>query len=166
MAYQSRFNNVDLLIAQLTPIAQSGIDPLVLSAMAGIVAVEAVTAYELAIKDIFEEFARKKNKVFGCFVKYSVGRLNGRIKYQEIKDNMVKAFGEKYLHRFVAKKEQKTANVFATEHVDLVQTYDNLVLGRHQFVHVGVLTMTLQEAIKNYNIGKELISALDEAMKR
>ena len=48
MAYQNRFNSVDLLITQLTPIAQPGTDPLVLSAMAGIVAVEAVTAYEFS----------------------------------------------------------------------------------------------------------------------
>ncbi len=148
------------------PIAQQGTDPLVLSAMAGIVAVEAVTAYELAIKDIFEEFSHKKNKVFGCFVKSSLSRLNGRIKYQEIKDNIVKAFGEKYLRRFVIKKDQKTTIVLASEHVDLVQTYDNLVLGRHQFVHAGILTMTLQEAIRNYYIGKELIAALYETMKR
>ena len=85
MAYLKRFNSVDLLISQLRPIAQTGPDPLVLSAMAGIVAVEAVTAYELAIKDIFEEFSRKKNKVFGSFVTNSYSKLNGRIKYQEIK---------------------------------------------------------------------------------
>lgn len=166
MAYQNRFNSVDLLISQLMPFAQQGTDPLILSAMAGIVAVEAVTAYELAIKDIFEEFSRKKNKVFGNYVRSSMSRLNGRIKYQEIKDNMVNTFGEKYQRRFVVKKELKTKNVLALEHVDLVQTYDNLILGRHLFVHVGNLTMTLQEAIKNYNIGKELIAALDEAMKR
>lgn len=166
MAFRNRFNSVDLLITQLTSIAQPGIDPLVLSAMAGIVAVEAVTAYELAIKDILEDFSYKKNKVFGSFVKSSLGRLNGRIKYQEIKDNMVKAFGDKYHKRFVAKKDIKTARVMAAEHVDLVQTYDNLVIGRHQFVHAGNLTMTLQEAIRYYNIGKELIEALDEAMRR
>ena len=45
MAYQNRFSSVDLLINQLLSLAsQPGIDPLVLSSMAGIVAVEAVTA--------------------------------------------------------------------------------------------------------------------------
>jgi len=166
MAYQNRFNSVDLLINQLIPIIQSGTDPLVLSAMAGIVAVEAVTAYELAIKDIFEEFSRKKNKVFGSFVKSSLSRLNGRITYQETRNNIVKLFGEKYYRRFAEKKDQKTVIVMENEHVDLVQTYNNLILGRHQFVHVGNLTMTLQEAIRYYKIGKELIEALDETMKR
>lgn len=167
MAYQNRFIPVDLLIAQLLPLAsQPGVDPLVLSAMAGIVAVEAVTAYELAIKDIFEDFSVRKNKVFGCFVKSTYNRLNGRIKYQEIKDNMVKSYGDKYLQKFVSKKDLKSRVVFATEHVDLVQTYDSLILGRHTFVHSGNLTMTLAEAIRYYTIGKQLILALDETMKR
>lgn len=167
MAYQNRFNPVDLLISQLTPLAsQPGIDPLVLSSMAGIVAVEAVTSYELAIKDIFEDFAIRKHKVFGSFVKTTYGRLNGRIKYQEIKDNMVKSYGEKYSRRFVSKLEAKTRVVMMTEHVDLVQTYDSFVLGRHSFVHSGTLTMTLAEAIRYYNIGKHLIAVIDETMKR
>ena len=167
MAYQNRFNHVDLLISQLVPLAsQPGIDPLVLSSMAGIVAVEAVTAYELAIKDIFEDFSKRKHRVFGCFVKTTYCHLNGRIKYQEIKDNMVKSYGDKYLRRFVSKKEAKTLDVMATEHADLVQTYDTLVLGRHTFVHSGKLTMTLAEAIRYYTIGKQLIEVLNETMKR
>ena len=165
MAYLKRFNSVDLLISQLRPIAQTGPDPLVLSAMAGIVAVEAVTAYELAIKDIFEEFSRKKNKVFGSFVTNSYSKLNGRIKYQEIKE-MVKAFGEKYRERFLKKMDEKTKIVLVSDHVDLIQTYNNLILGRHEFVHAGQLTMTLQEAINSYSRGKELIGALYESMKR
>lgn len=167
MAYQNRFNSLDLLITQLTPLSQiNGLDPLVLSSMAGIVAVEAVTAYELAIKDILEDFSKKKHKVFGTFVNSTFSRLNGRIKYQEIKDNMVKAYGDKYFQRFIAKKDFKTKEVLSTLRVDLVQTYDNLILSRHRFVHSGQLTMTLQEAINSYTIGKKLIAALDEAMKR
>lgn len=165
MPYLKRFNSVDILISQLNPIVQTGTDPLVLSAMAGIVAVEAVTAYELAIKDIFEEFSSKKNIVFGSFVKTTYSKLNGRIKYQDVK-TMIKAYGEKYSKRFEIKKDKQSKTVLALNHVDLVQAYDNLILGRHTFVHEGVLTMTLQEAISNYNIGKELIAALYETMKR
>lgn len=167
MNYQNRFLPVDLLIAQLVPLSSpSGVDPLVLSSMAGIVAVEAVTAYELAIKDIFQDFAQRKHMVFGNFVKSTYNRLNGRIKYQEIKDNMVKSYGDKYLRRFVSKIQSKNNLILATEHVDLIQTYDSLVLGRHAFVHSGNLTMTLPEAIHYYTIGKQVIMVLDETMKR
>lgn len=167
MAYQNRFSSLDLLISHLVPLAsQPGLDPLVLSSMAGIVAVEAVTAYELAIKDIFEDFSTRKHNVFGCFVKATYSRLNGRIKYQEIKDNMVKPYGDKYFRRFVSKMAFKSKVVLAAENLDLVQTYDMLVLGRHTFVHSGRLTMTLSEAMRYYAVGKQLISVLDETMRR
>ena len=166
MAYTSRFASVDLLISQLQPLVQPGTEPLVLSSCAGLVAVKAVTAYELAIKDIFEEFARGKHKVFGTFVKSTYSRLNGRISYQDLKKGLVKAYGDKYSQKFVHKKDAKTAIVLALEGVDLVQTYDNLVECRHQLVHSGFFTMPFDEAVRSYEIGKKLIEVLDETMKR
>ena len=167
MAYLNRFNSVDFLITQLVPLtSQPGIDPMVLSSLAGIIAVEAVTAYELAIKDIFVDFSTKKHIVFGHFVQTTLDRLNGRIKYQDIKDTMVKSYGDKYLQKFNVKIKEKNRTVLATEHVDLIQTYDTLIIGRHSFVHLGQLTMTLPEAIHYYSIGKYLIAALDETMRR
>lgn len=166
MANRAEYNGLDLLISQLEPIAQTGVDPLILSSWAGIVAVEAVTAYELAIKRICEEFSRKKHRVFGTFVKSSYERLNGRISYKDIKDGIVKPYGEKYLKKLVRVKDAKTLAVMASERVDLVQTYDTLVLCRHKFVHAGVLTLSFSEAVRSYKIGKHLVDVLDETMRR
>lgn len=166
MAYTSRFVSVDLLINQLYPLVQPNIDPLVLSSWAGLVAVEAVTAYELAIKDIFEDFAKQKNKVFGTFVKSTYSRLNGRIHYKDVKDNMVKPYGDKYSRKLVQKKDAKTEEAFSLYRVDLVNTYDNLIECRHQLVHSGLFTMSFEEAVNSYQIGKLFIEALNETMKR
>lgn len=157
---------MDLLISQLRPMVSPTIDPLVLSSWAGIVAVNAVTAYELAIKDIFKDFAYMKHKVFGTFVQTTYTKLNGRIKYCDIKKELVKPYGEKYAQKLVHKKEVKTAEVFASEGVDLVQTYDNLIECRHQLVHSGVFTMSFDEAVHSYQVGKILIDVVDETMKR
>lgn len=166
MAYITRFGSVDLLINQLQPMVQPETDPLVLSSWAGLVAVEAVTAYELAIKDIFEDFAKKKNKVFGTFVKSMCSKLNGRILYKDVKDSLVKHYGEKYSRKLVQKKDVKTAEILASERVDLVNTYNNLIECRHQLVHSGVFTMSFDEAVRSYRIGKKLIEVIDETMKR
>ena len=166
MAYTSRFGSVDLLINQLQPLVQPDTDPLVLSSWAGLVAVEAVTAYELAIKDIFENFAKKKNKVFGSFVKSTYSRLNGRILYKDVKEGLVTPYGDKYSRKLLQKKEEKTAEVFALDRVDLVNTYNNLIECRHQLVHAGVFTMSFEEAVRSYQIGKKFIEVLDETMKR
>lgn len=164
MAYSSRFNGVDLLITQLQPLVMPTTDPLILSSWAGIIAVEAITAYELAIKDICEDFAKRKHKVFATFVKSSYSRLNGRISYKDIRAGIVKPYGDKYLKRLVNKTDNKTKVVMATEKVDLVRTYDNLITCRHQFVHAGVLTMSFSEAVKSYQIGKNLIDVIHETM--
>ena len=166
MAYTSRFASVDLLISQLQPLVQPGTEPLVLSSWAGLVAVKAVTAYELAIKDIFEEFARGKHKVFGTFVKSTYSRLNGRIVYKDVKDGLLKPYGDKYSQKLVKKKDAKTAEVLASEGVDLVTTYNNLIECRHQLVHAGTFNMAFDEAVRSYQIGKKLIEVFDETMKR
>ena len=166
MANRAEYNSIDLLISQLEPLVQTGIDPLILSSWAGIIAVEAVTAYELSIKRICEEFARKKHKVFGSFVKSSYDRLNGHIFYKDIKEGIVKPYGEIYLRRLVKNKDSKTALIMASERVDLVQTYDNLITCRHRFVHAGMLTLSFSEAVNYYRIGKNLIDVIDETMRR
>lgn len=166
MAYTSRFAIVDLLISQLQTMVQQGTDSLVLSSWAGLVAVKAVTAYELAIKDIFEEFAKGKHKVFGTFVKSSYSKLNGRIVYKYVKDELVKPYGDKYSKKLVKKKDAKTIEVMVSDGVDLVTTYNNLIECRHQLVHAGTFNMTFDEAVKSYQIGKRLIEVIDETMKR
>ena len=166
MGYTSKFRSVDLLIRQLQPLVQPEIDPLVLSSWAGLIAVKAVTAYELAIKDIFEEFAKGKHKVFGAFVKSTYSKLNGRILYKDVKDGLVKPYGEKYSKKLLQKKDAKTAEILASDGVDLVNTYNNLIECRHQLVHAGMFNMSFDEAVRSYQIGKKLIDVIDETMKR
>ena len=166
MAYTSRFNELDLLIPELQALAVPGIDPIVSSTFVGVIAVKAVTAYELAIKDILEEFSEKKHKVFGFYVKMKLERLNGKIMYSNLKGELVKAFGEKYNCRFQTKIQEKTVEVLARERVDLVNTYNNLIQCRNQLVHHGVITLTFYEVVKAYQLGKIVLEALDGAMKR
>lgn len=166
MAYTDRFNELDILIPRLQALAVPGLDPLIVSTFVGVIAVKAVTAYELAIKDILEEFSSKKNRVFGVFVKTKLGRLNGRIMCSDLSGDLVKSFGEKYHRRFQRKIQEKTAAVMTREKVDLVNTYNNIIQCRHQLVHLGVITLTLNEAANSYQIGKAVLEALDETMRR
>ena len=71
MSYLSRFSEVDLLITQLQPSIPAITDDMIKANFAGMLSVKAVTAYELAIKDILIEFSRKKHMIFGTFVDFS-----------------------------------------------------------------------------------------------
>lgn len=76
-------------------------------------------------------------------MKSSLDWLNVRIKYLDFRDSMVNCLGEIYLSVSLIRKAIRTAIVMIKDHVDWAQTYDILILGLHQFLHVGYLTMTL-----------------------
>lgn len=166
MPYTDRFIATDNLIVHLSSVIGSITDASILASYAGFLSVSAVTVYELAIKDIFNEFAKKKNKVFGSFIENHFGRINGRIKLNELKDQHVKRFGDKYFKRFQKKLDEKENLNLISFHVSIEALYTNLIQCRHDFVHKGAPTLTVNEVISSYNFGKEVIHSLNEAMKR
>lgn len=166
MAYQDRFIATDNLIAHLTPIVSGITDAAIQANYAGFLSVSAVTVYELAIKDIFAEFASKKNVVFGDFVVKHFSGINGRIKLDDLKGQHIKPFGVKYLDKFEKKLKARETAVFAVSAKNVRSDYSNLILCRHKYVHAGNPSLTFQEVLDNYHTGKEVIHSLYEAMKR
>lgn len=163
MAYTDRFTDVDVLISGLNHIVPNiagNIQPKI----AGFLAVNAVTAYELAIKEIIADFATAKHSVFGDFIRCYHSRLNGNIKIQSLKEEL-KKFGGSYKDDFEASLCIKEAQIRNTMNQDLRSSYNNLLECRHQFVHASNITLTIQECINNYNAGKSVIEALFDAMK-
>jgi len=166
MSYQDRFIATDGLIAHLKPFVNTITDTAIIANYAGFLSVSAVTVYELAIKDIFIEFAAKKNKVFGDFVDIHFSRINGQIKLQDLKNVHVKHFGEKYFTKFEANLKKRETIVLSTTRKDMRSSYSNLILCRHAYVHKGFPTLTFKEVLDNYAIGKDVIHSLSDAMKR
>jgi hypothetical protein len=79
---------------------------------------------------------------------------------------VIKTFGDKYLVKFEKKLEEKANQIFATQRKNIRSDYSNLIICRHKYVHAGNMTLTYQEVLDSYNLGKEIIHSLDEAMKR
>ena len=65
MCYSSHFQHADDVVAHLKGFVPLLADPLLKAKYAGFVSVAAVTVYEMAIKEIFICFARRKHKVLG-----------------------------------------------------------------------------------------------------
>lgn len=166
MPYQNRFTATDNLIAHLNPIINSISDSAIKANYAGFVSVSAVTVYELAIKDIFIEFAKKKNIVFGNFIEEHFRNINGRIKIDHLKGQHIKAFGSKYLSKFETKLKTKEQIVLNSTRKSMIADYNNLIICRHKYVHGGSPTLTISEVFNNYQNGKNVIHALYEAMQR
>lgn len=166
MAYQDRFIATDNLIAHLSPIVTAITDTAIKSNYAGFLSVSAVTVYELSIKDIFTEFASNKNKVFGNFIEKHFANINGKIKLADLKGLHIKPFGTKYLDKFEKKLKLREDVIFTTVRKNVRSDYSNLILCRHEYVHAGNPTLTFQEVLESYQIGKEVIHSLYEAMQR
>ncbi len=166
MSYQNRFVATDNLIAHLNPLVNAITDTAIKSNYAGFLAVNAVTVYELAIKDIFFDFAQKKNIVFGSFIEKHFSNINGRIKIDDLKGQHIKPFGIKYLDKFEAKLKIREKKIFDESRNNVRSNYSNLIICRHKYVHGGSPTLTFQEVLDSYQIGKDVIHSLYEAMQR
>jgi len=141
-------------------------DPLLKAKYVGFVAVAAVTVYELAIKEIFIEFARKRHRVFGDFTESYFERINGRIKLDEIKGEYIRRFGSEYKREFQSRLKERAEKYFQDNHRDIVISYENLIVWRNEFSHTGEIntTATYEEAVQAYEDGKEVIHCLASCM--
>lgn len=168
MSYSDRFALVEDYLAHVDPMMASIADPFVQARYIGFIAISAVTAYELAIKDIFYGFADKKHAVLGDVTRARFFRLNGKIKLDDLKKEHVKMFGDRYLERFKRNLE-KAENEYIRGHSKSPKTaYNNVITWRHQFVHEGTIPSTTNYAeIKDqYAAGKEVIHCLFKSMVR
>ncbi len=168
MAYADHFRHADDIVSHLSGILPTLVDPLLRVKYVGFLAVAAVTVYELAIKEIFCEFGRKKHKVLGAFTESYFDRINGRIKIKVIEDEYVSRFGKSYVLKF--RKHLKTAeqSLMLTSKRDLRSTYSNLIVWRNDFAHEGraPTTATYGDVVTAYEDGKLVVHALASAMVR
>lgn len=168
MPYTDHFRHADDVVAHLNGVVPGLPDPLLRVKYVGFVTVAAVTVYEMAIKDIFIEFARKKHKVLGQFTESYFDRINGRIKISVIQDDYVAKFGRKYVDQFRAKLATEAGLHLAAHRRDIKSNYANLILWRNDFAHEGRLAAnaTYPEVVTAYEDGKLVIKCLAEAMVR
>ena len=168
MAYANHFGHADDVIAHLNSVIPTVTDPLLVAKYAGFVAVAAVTVYELALKDIFCEFGRRKHKVLGSFTESYFNRINGRVGLKNIKEDYCARFGEVYVVRFKKRLDAAAKQYLLANHRDARSSYGNLVVWRNDFAHEGraPVTATYAEVVQAYEDGKLVIHMLAASMVR
>lgn len=168
MAYTDHFQHADDIVAHLNGIVPTIVDPLLKAKYVGLVSVAAVTVYELAVKEIFIEFANNKHKVLGCFTEAFFDKINGRIKIKVINDDYIAKFGKKYQQKFKKNLELTAKLYFKNNHRDIKNSYTNLITWRNDFAHEGRIngTTTYPEVVQAYQDGKEVIRCLALSMNR
>jgi len=168
MAYTDNFKHADDLVAHMNSVVPGITDPLLQAKYIGFVSVAAVTVYELALKEIFITFGRKKHKILGNFTESYFERINGRIRIRDIKEVYIPRFGQKYKERFIKNINEREKTYFKKNKRNILSSYGNIITWRNDFAHEGNLNMTAtyNEVIQAYRDGKEIIHSLADSMKR
>ena len=168
MSYTSQFAHADAVMTHLAGFVPGLCDPQLQQKYIGFASVAAITVYELAIKDIFVDFASKKHVVLEEFVKTFFRRINGRVSPDVIVGKYVPHFGVKYTNRYKKRLKSESAHYLRKNKRDFVNSYRNLLTWRHNFVHAGQLTttVTFAEVVQAYEDGKHLIHCLAACMTR
>jgi hypothetical protein len=165
---ERHFQLADLYVQHLRANVAVALDPFIASRHVGFVAVSAVTVYELALKDIFIEFGQKKHKVLGAFTEARFRRINGRIAYRSICDDYTILFGSKYATRFKKRIAKVDRTSLRDRGVSVISAYGNIIVWRNEFAHEGQIpaNVTLDEVMRGYEDGKEVIRCLASCMTR
>lgn len=168
MIYSHHFQPADDLIDHFDKVVKGVKDPALASQYVGFAAVAAVTVYELALKQIFFEFAEKKHKVLATFTYRYFDRINGRIKIRDLKTDYIPRFGEKYLIRFTARLQESETRLLRSDGLSISSSYGNIIAWRNQFAHEGTIpsTPTYEEVKNSYEAGKQVLHCLAQCMRR
>lgn len=168
MPYVDHFNSTDGLIAHLDTVIPGIADPVLKAQYVGFLSVAVVTVFELCVKDLLIDFARRKNRHFGIYCANVFDRLNGRVALKDLKETHIKKFGEKYVSRFEAKIDASELAALRDRGISLKSSYGNVIIWRHKFAHEGVLpaNANYMETTKGYEAGKEIVRCLAESMVR
>lgn len=157
MAYTDKFQPADELISEINTL-KSHISPVALPKFTGAISVSAVTSYELAIKEIFIDYASNKHHLFGSFIQNYLSRLNGRIEISDLKKEI-----KKFDNTLAINFETKIREVELVE-PSVRSCYQNLIQGRHSYVHANRINLSYDECIQDYELGKKIIDALHVVM--
>ena len=161
--FQSRFDVADEFLRHTDIVIAEIEDQFIQQRYLGFIAVNAVTVYELAIKDILFAFS-DQHEVLGAVTRGFFERMNGRISLQQLRENHVPKFGQSYVNRFEEHLDQREDALLVERKGSMKSAYGNVLRWRHRFAHVGEAptTTNYQEVKASYVLGKEVIYCLGD----
>lgn len=161
------FSNSDFVLSHLDGLVENA-DDFIKSRYTGFVAVSAVTTFEVNIRRKLIAFCMAKHKVFGTFSEAMFEKTNARIRLEHIRTDYLERFGRRYLDRFNRRLKEVDSESLRNGTGSVVQSYQNLVKWRHDFVHEGTLPTYAgyTEARSAYQAGKRVVEVFYESLNR
>lgn len=126
----------------------------------GMVVTAAVTSYEIEVKGSLFRFADKHGAYLSSFAHRQWDKINGRIRIDELA-NYLAYFDEDFKKEFKQQLNSLEESTLRRSGTSIKAQYQQILTNRHQYVHSGsssVMQMTFEEAINDYEQGKEVIN--------
>ncbi len=163
--YTDFFKDSDKIIIHLKNISPS-IDFDIQKSYAGFVCITAVATYEVVIRQIFVDFCKNQNLVFGNFFDSKFSRLNGNIELKKLQDNFLDHFGNKYSTNFKELVDFEDDYTLKTERKKLKESYASLINYRNSSAHTATFNYnaTLNDVCDFYFTSKKIIDCLNIAL--
>jgi hypothetical protein len=87
---------------------------------------------------------------------------------KDIRKDHIPKFGEKYQRRFDSILDRIEKEKLRSGDGSVKSSYGNILTWRHSFVHGGIIPInaTYEEAKRSYDLGKEIMHCLNDALRR
>lgn len=124
------------------------------SDLAGLLVVTMSAAYENCVKETLVNYCTRHNSMFGAFASKQYEKLNSKINAGDL-IGYAKLFGlkEDYKSRLRIKREavlQRTTK-------DICDSYDQILIWRHQYAHSRRQNTTVEEAFATHIFAKRVL---------
>ena len=166
MMFEKRFESADEFITHTDKLIGAISDPLLQQKYLGFIAVNAVTVYELAIKDIIFNFCGNTHDILLSFSKAVFNRTNGRISIDDLRNRHLSKFGDSYVRKFECVLEDRETELLSLGKGSIKSSYGNIISWRNKFAHEGEIPVTpnYSEVKSAYSLGKQVIYCLDKSL--
>jgi|JI8StandDraft_2_1071088.scaffolds.fasta_scaffold21022_3 hypothetical protein len=165
MPYNTHFRLVDDVSLHFdTTVA--GVDPFLRSRYVGFYAVASAAVVELAVKDIFVDFATSHGKLFGDYCRAKYERINGKVGFDDLCKDHLRPFGQSYVKRFKRIVRMADYHFLKVHNYSVKKSYETLFVCRHSFAHEGIVPeqISFDDVKRGYSSGKVMLACLDRAL--
>lgn len=167
---EERFHDIERLtqtMNKVVPIKPQNSD--FRAELARLLIINIVSAYENSVKTTMIEFAEKKHRDFGHYVRTHKEYINARIQKCHLID-YANDFSEEIKDRFKVKLEQLEKKHAQSDHQSMSALYDELIKQRHRSAHLVLsdhrtFTATIEETERRHQICKNIVLAFHDAFQ-
>lgn len=166
MPYTVHFRLVDDVSLHFDQ-AVANVDPFLRSRYVGFYAVASAAVVELAVKDIFVEFAASHGTLFGNYCRTKYERINGKVGFDDLCKEHLKPFGMTYVKRFKRIVRAVDYRYMTKRNFSVKKSYETLFTCRHSFAHEGLVPeqISFDDVKQGYACGKVILACLERALR-